>query len=480
MNNFATTSGSNDGEKLSFPAKQSNELTSAGMPSLCSLEVHREALSRVLNLSSRLYSTYSVNTAASSEERELLQIFEGQSGKKSVDFRKEIVRNFLINPEYEEIRDKFLKEMATIVLRRANTNHFDELGGSEETLRAVLQHHSEGNALIQQIFNESLIPENRNGISRLVGKISIPLQKELFASVFGNLVYSPGAFSNQLRDPDGLASVALRFHDSVRLLRRVELLFDREAKSYESALEPFRNSMRESLNQLVIRDFGDTLGKVLERCLGSPLSLEEKHTLFPAIFGMQGSQRLKADFFVSFIAVPSIKSWLASDAFCSELMPKPVTVCQLFRGDIVKSALSSTIEHGYISPYASAVIKLMRYLSRSGWLTAPSLLNQKALDDLASQALAAGELGVKFICEVIDALSLVSDGCIVGMRSVLRLLEEEEKLTKHSSSWLLSEVKTGLERHPEVIEKLVVEDEFGRLNQLVDRAMMVVEGVSRG
>jgi hypothetical protein len=412
----------------------------------------REKMSRIIKTADRLANAPSGPDSIKEEGRCLLELFHSleQSDSPIPVIRLNIER-FLKTPHDLELRNSFLQNIVRIALRRADSDRKGAIDGSEEALKAALKFlESAGQDLVKEIFEKSFSPKNRCGIVELVGKVSKELQGKLFSSVLGGLIIEEESCNKNWSDPKSVAYIALRFHDSVRVLRKVETLFDGNSGNYEKALSPFRNEVRDSMAALVDVDSGETLMKILDRCLVTPLSFEDKNTVFPSIFSRPGKTRIKQELFDSLINNKAITSWLISDECRTELLPKPISVNDQLATCIIERAMESTIAQGEISDYARALIKLMRYLGKTGWANAPSLLGDEVCSSLERQALEGGEPAMKLYCEMIGAMSLVPHGCAVGMRSVFRVLTSEG-LPEEAEPLLLYQLREGMLRYPEIM-----------------------------
>lgn len=427
-------------------------LTADALPESLGSDFSRESLARIFNSSLELARAGSVKDTGGVGERELLEFFrEDGFARVAPDLRKSVVSRLLQSPAVEPIRRQFLEQIATIVFRRASPNERADLAGAEEAVHAVLTYHPSGDALVHRIFAAaSLNPDNRVGIARLVGAVNPQLQRELFSSVFDASVLDDRAFQGGLGQSDSLALCSLRFHDAVRLLQRVERLFDRDCRGYEAALDPFRVAMRSALQALVVKDHGLIMVPTLARTLSSPLSYEEEHSIVVPVLELLGSNKFVSPAVTALLSVPPIQAWLGSGRCHSELLPAPFYTHFPINQRAIEKAVESTVERGAVSDFARALLKVMRYVNRVNRDIAPSLLAENELEHVGEHAISAGLGCHSLYCEMVNILSLQPKGCAVAMKSAFRMIVDEST-PPIVVPLLREEIRGALQRYPHIV-----------------------------
>jgi hypothetical protein len=448
--------GRDDNDESLRVGRELKYLTAESVPDSIGSDFDREALVRVFNSCAQIARSRTGREAVGGDERELLALFKKDDFVGwSVDKNKELVNRLLHADDAVEMRESFLEQVLAVVLRRVSGENFDELPASDDALRAVLDHHPRGEALVHKIFAASPMPNNRSGIARIVGAVSPELQKELLASVFHSLVTDCDQFGPGMAESDGLALCALRFHDSVKLLQRVERLFDRDSRGYEAALQPLRVGVKSTLEALVVKDHGLIMIEVLKRTLEGPLSYEEQRSILVPIIELLGKNKLATFAITAFIAVPPVTEWLGSEHCHSELMPPPFYVSSPISQRAIEKAVDATIKQGEPSDFARALLKIMRYVSRMKRDLSPSLLGENQLRDVSDRVFSSGQFSsgqgaLKLYCEMVNILSIQPKGCAVAMKSVFGILADETA-PPIAVPFLLAEVRGALERYPNIV-----------------------------
>jgi|GEM_PF-4308147 len=426
-------------------------LTAESVPASFGSDFDWKDLVQVFNSCIRIALNRTGMEPVGGDERELLALFKKDDLVDwSVDKNKELVNRLLHADDAVEMRESFLEQVLIVVLRRVSGEHFHDLPGSVDALRAVLDHHPQGETLVHKIFAASPMPNNRSGIARIVGAVSPELQKELLSSVSDSLVTDCEQFGPGLAESDGIALCALRFHDSVKLLQRVEGLFDRDSRGYEAALEPLRVGVKSTLEALVVKDHGLIMTEILKRTLESPLTYEEQRSIILPVLELLGENKLASFAITAFIEVPPVEAWLGSDDCHSELIPSPSYVHLPIGQGAINKAVDTTLMQGEPSDFARALLKIMRYLTRVKSDRSLSLLGENQLEYVSDRVFSSGQGSPTLYCEMVNILSIQPKGCAVAMKSVFGILADETA-PPIAVPFLLAEVRGALERYPNIV-----------------------------
>lgn len=383
------------------------------------------------------------------EERELLRLFIGTGNSTGIDNCPDgpFIRALSRTGERKQF-DLFLKDTVSIVFKRASNDYHSYLPGAEEVVGAVLNHHSDGTNLIKLKFSDSIMPDNRAGIVRLVGRVSVELLSELYHSVIGDMILDK-AFTVGLDQPNGLAASALNLFDSIRLLKKVEGLFDRDSPNYDDVMLPFRRLTRDAIQDLTEKDQGLTVVKVLERALGQQLTYEEEVAIMLPVLSMLTQNQFKPIAVEALLDVTSVQTWLGSDRCHTRLLPVSFEKAPgVFNGTIGK-AFETTAEEGKISDYARAMLKLMRYVSGERDIWDRSVLGQEELK-IARDWVTRDVKTLPVYREIINVLSMQPRWCAVAMNSLFSVLVNESTPSAVLPS-LREEIRGALQRYPHIV-----------------------------
>ncbi len=404
-----------------------HEISASDIPQSLGSPAEVEGAARLFNESLRLVRETSAREPMRDEERSLLRLFEvGRSfARPEVASDEKAALSVLLKlPSDNPIRPAFLEQVATVALRRASRK--DEPFGCKEALDAVVHLHPAAGALIHRIFASSVNPDNRAGMIRVIGSVDKNIQRELFESVFDTFVAESLSFRSGMGSGEGIAVLALQLHDSIRLLQRVERLFDRETPAFEVALTPFREQARKSLEYLIIRDRGKTAVETLKRSLGYPLSGEELGAIVKPMIQAIGGNGVNPPEVVAFAKIPGVQKWLSSESTHSALLPPPTLVQMPIAHAAFADALgiikSVPAEERRSNREASsavrALVRIARYLGRSQAPSSSSVLRADELEQLSREALPLGEAGVALYREMLGALTQQMKGCPIAMQSL--------------------------------------------------------------
>jgi hypothetical protein len=403
------------------------EIAADDLPRTLGLVSEREGAARLFNASLHLVREPPTRGQLTDPERSLLLLFEtGRSlARPEVPPNdKESLAVLLKLPSDNPIRSAFLEQVATIALRRASRK--DEPYGSKEALDAVVHLHPAAGVLLHRIFVSSVNPDNRAGMIRVIGAVDKNIQRELFESVFDTFVSESLSFRSGMGSGEGIAVLALQLHDSIRLLQRVERLFDRDTPAFEIALTPFREQARKNLEHLIVRDRGKTAVETLKRSLGYPLSPEELGAVLRPMMQAIGGNGVNPQEVVAFAKIPGVQKWLSSESMHSLLLPPP----SLVQMPIAHAAFSEALQiiravpveerrsNREASSAVRALVRIARYLGRSQAPSSSSILRSDELEQLSREALTLGEAGVALYREMLGALTQQMKGCPIAMQSL--------------------------------------------------------------
>lgn len=391
------------------------------LPSSLGSEHERAEVARLLDTSLRLSQNTVYRNPSGAEERAFLERFTGRIGVKREGDRDSLM--LLVNSrDVEPLRRDFFEQVASIALRCAARR--DEPPGCVPALRLVFEHHPSAATLVHRAFAGAVMPDNRCGMARVAGEVNPNLQRELFEIVFDTLIPESAAFRSGMPNAEGIAMCALQLHDSLRLLQRIERLFDRDTPMYEAALSPYRQGVVKDLDYLIARDKGSTAVEVLKRCLTHPLSVEEQATVVEPMIMRIGSNEVSPEAVVAFLAIPGVCAWLASDRVHSELLSRPSFVNQPIVREVLREVLHASADPQRPPDTVRALLRMVRYLGRIEGAASSPMIWSDELESLTKEVLASGDAGGTVYCEMMSALAVRAKGCSIAMQSLFRHLAD--------------------------------------------------------
>lgn len=453
------------------------ELRVQSLPTSLGSEMQRGAIGWLLDTSLRLSADTRYRGRAGADERSFLEIFAGRVGTPK-DVGRQSLMLLVNSPDLEPLRRDFLEQVASIALRC--TARRDEPSGCVPALRLVFEHHPQAELLIHRAFQTAVMPDNRCGIARVAGEVMPSLQRELFESLFDTYVQESEAFRVGMIGAEGLAMCALQFQSSLSLLRRVEPLFDQGSPAYETALAPLRQEVGRDLDYLIARDKGRAAVEVMRRFLTEPLTVEERAAVVEPMMYRIGANKVSPEVVVSFVAIPAIRAWLASDESHSECLHRPTFINQpivreLF-SEIVREISASSDSVDAVRP----LFRMVRYLGRVEAGQGAPLIWADDLTALSEMALASGELGLLVYREMMSSLVVRAKGCSMAMQSIFAYLAKED-IPPTAVDVLQGVMLEAVGRFPEVVLA-----EAGRFHEpekalrwVVDSLMTSGEGADR-